>query len=108
MSGAERRRSSLVMNVEYDYSKKKGRGKDGISGQRKRSSQSSQGYGGKIWQYFTLESVVLLACLTVSLLILPLVLPPLPPPPFLLLLLLPIFILGLLMFLAFMPFNATT
>ncbi|KAL1561444.1 hypothetical protein AAHA92_04148 [Salvia divinorum] len=95
MSGAERRRSRLgvwgeVMNVEDDYSKKTVRGKD----------------GGKIWRYFTSESVVLLGCLTVSLLILPLVLPPLPPPPFLLLLL-PIFILGLLMNLAFMPSNTT-
>lgn len=66
---------------------------------------SSQGQKGKMRRYFTAESVVLLGCLTVSLLILPLVLPPLPPPPFLLLLL-PILILGLLMFLAFMPSDA--
>ncbi|KAK4745114.1 hypothetical protein SAY87_011426 [Trapa incisa] len=51
---------------------------------------------------FTLESFLLLVCLTASLLILPVVLPPLPPPPFLLLLL-PIGIMGLLMVLAFMP-----
>ncbi|XP_050238016.1 protein AUXIN-REGULATED GENE INVOLVED IN ORGAN SIZE-like [Mercurialis annua] len=37
--------------------------------------------------YFSLESLLLLICLTASLLILPLILPPLPPPPFLLLLL---------------------
>ncbi|KAK9725293.1 hypothetical protein RND81_05G134300 [Saponaria officinalis] len=54
--------------------------------------------------YFGLESVMLLVCLTVSLLILPVILPPLPPPPFLLLLL-PIGIFGLLMILAFMPSN---
>ncbi|KAK4421907.1 protein AUXIN-REGULATEDINVOLVED IN ORGAN SIZE [Sesamum alatum] len=64
----------------------------------------SQGHGGKMSRYFTLESLFLLVCLTVSLLILPLVLPPLPPPPFLLLLL-PICILALLMILAFMPSN---
>lgn len=55
--------------------------------------------------YFSLESLLLLVCLTASLLILPLILPPLPPPPFMLLLL-PIGILGLLMVLAFMPSNA--
>ncbi|KAL0322799.1 UNVERIFIED_CONTAM: protein AUXIN-REGULATEDINVOLVED IN ORGAN SIZE [Sesamum angustifolium] len=64
----------------------------------------SQGPSGKMSRYFTLESLFLLICLTVSLLILPLVLPPLPPPPFLLLLL-PICILALLMILAFMPSN---
>ncbi|PIN21018.1 hypothetical protein CDL12_06290 [Handroanthus impetiginosus] len=62
----------------------------------------SQGHGGKMSRYFTSESLCLLVCLTVSLLILPLVLPPLPPPPFLLLLL-PICMLALLMILAFMP-----
>ncbi|KAJ6741380.1 ARGOS-LIKE PROTEIN [Salix purpurea] len=55
--------------------------------------------------HFSLVSLLLLICLTASLLILPLVLPPLPPPPFMLLLL-PIGILALLMFLAFMPSNA--
>ncbi|KAF8041704.1 hypothetical protein BT93_A0338 [Corymbia citriodora subsp. variegata] len=54
--------------------------------------------------YFSLESLYLLICLTVSLLILPLILPPLPPPPFMLLLL-PIGILVVLMILAFMPSN---
>lgn len=62
----------------------------------------SQGHGKRMFRYFTLESLLLLVCLTVSLLVLPVVLPPLPPPPFLLLLL-PIFILALLMLLAFMP-----
>ncbi|GFP90340.1 hypothetical protein PHJA_001177900 [Phtheirospermum japonicum] len=57
-----------------------------------------------MFRYFTLESLFLLVCLTASLLILPLVLPPLPPPP-LMLLLVPIFILALLMVLAFMPFG---
>ncbi|KAI3470266.1 hypothetical protein Pfo_026929 [Paulownia fortunei] len=64
----------------------------------------SQGHGKRMFRYFTLESLFLLVCLTVSLLILPLILPPLPPPPFMLLLL-PIFIMGLLMVLAFMPFG---
>ncbi|XP_010512282.1 PREDICTED: protein AUXIN-REGULATED GENE INVOLVED IN ORGAN SIZE-like [Camelina sativa] len=52
--------------------------------------------------YFSLESLFLLVCLTASLLILPLVLPPLPPPPFMLLLV-PIGIMVLLVVLAFMP-----
>lgn len=52
--------------------------------------------------YFSLESLFLLIGLTASLLILPLILPPLPPPPFMLLLL-PIGIMGVLMVLAFMP-----
>ncbi|KAL9272133.1 hypothetical protein AKJ16_DCAP22422 [Drosera capensis] len=52
--------------------------------------------------YFSLESSLLLMCLTASLLILPLILPPLPPPPSLLLLV-PIGILALLVILAFMP-----
>uniref|UniRef100_A0A803KTZ0 ARGOS-like protein n=1 Tax=Chenopodium quinoa TaxID=63459 RepID=A0A803KTZ0_CHEQI len=67
----------------------------------------SQGTGKKALRggYFGLESMFLLVCLTASLLILPLILPPLPPPPFLLLLV-PIGILGLLiMILAFMPSN---
>ncbi|KAI4342845.1 hypothetical protein MLD38_027413 [Melastoma candidum] len=50
----------------------------------------------------SLEWLYLLIGLTASLLVLPLVLPPLPPPPSLLLLL-PICILGCLMILAFMP-----
>lgn len=54
---------------------------------------------------FSIESLFLLICLTATLLILPLILPPLPPPPFLLLLL-PIGILVVLVFLAFMPTNA--
>ncbi|CAH8342117.1 unnamed protein product [Eruca vesicaria subsp. sativa] len=51
---------------------------------------------------FGIESLVLLVGLTASLLILPLVLPPLPPPPFMLLLV-PIGIMVLLIVLAFMP-----
>ena len=54
--------------------------------------------------YFSVESFLVLLCLTVSLLILPLILPPLPPPP-VLLLLLPIGLLVLLMVLAFMPYD---
>lgn len=71
-----------------------------------RRSFSSHGNGKKALRsnYFSLESMLLLVCLTASLLILPLILPPLPPPPFLLLLL-PIGILALLMILAFMPCN---
>ncbi|KAL3835127.1 hypothetical protein ACJIZ3_009863 [Penstemon smallii] len=61
--------------------------------------------GKRVFRYFTIESLCLLVCLTVSLLILPVILPPLPPPPFMLLLL-PICILALLMILAFMPTNA--
>lgn len=66
----------------------------------------SQGSSRKLLpaNYFSLESLLLLSCLTASLLILPLILPPLPPPPFLLLLV-PIGILALLMVLAFMPGN---
>lgn len=52
--------------------------------------------------YFSVESFLVLLCLTVSLLILPLILPPLPPPPTLLLLL-PIGLLAVLVVLAFMP-----
>ena len=52
--------------------------------------------------YFGIEAFLVLACLTISLLILPLVLPPLPPPPSLLLLL-PVCLLILLVVLAFMP-----
>ncbi|KAL2529858.1 ARGOS-like protein [Forsythia ovata] len=58
----------------------------------------------RMFRYFTLESLLLLVCLTASLLFLPLVLPPLPPPPFMVLLV-PICLLVLLMILAFMPSN---
>ncbi|KAF5733561.1 hypothetical protein HS088_TW16G00001 [Tripterygium wilfordii] len=54
--------------------------------------------------YISLESLLLLICLTASLLILPLILPPLPPPPFMLLLV-PVGIFVVLMILAFMPSN---
>uniref|UniRef100_A0A1J3E011 ARGOS-like protein n=1 Tax=Noccaea caerulescens TaxID=107243 RepID=A0A1J3E011_NOCCA len=57
--------------------------------------------------YFSLESLVLLVGLTASLLILPLVLPPLPPPPFMLLLI-PIGIMVLLVVLAFMPSSSSS
>ncbi|XP_009104230.1 protein AUXIN-REGULATED GENE INVOLVED IN ORGAN SIZE [Brassica rapa] len=56
--------------------------------------------------YFSLESLVILVGLTASLLILPLVLPPLPPPPFMLLLV-PIGIMVLLIILAFMPSSSS-
>ncbi|BAT13422.1 Os11g0247000, partial [Oryza sativa Japonica Group] len=52
--------------------------------------------------YFSIEAFLVLVFLTMSLLILPLVLPPLPPPPSLLLLL-PVCLLILLVVLAFMP-----
>ncbi|KAK4374222.1 hypothetical protein RND71_004899 [Anisodus tanguticus] len=66
----------------------------------------SQGHSKKMlsMSYFSLESLILLLCLTASLLLLPLILPPLPPPPFMLLLV-PVFILLVLMILAFMPSN---
>ncbi|KAJ4884971.1 auxin-regulated protein involved in organ size [Raphanus sativus] len=57
--------------------------------------------------YFSLESLVILVGLTASLLILPLVLPPLPPPPFMLLLI-PIGIMVLLIVLAFMPSSSSS
>ncbi|KAJ0255566.1 auxin-regulated protein [Hirschfeldia incana] len=56
--------------------------------------------------YFSLETLVILVGLTASLLILPLVLPPLPPPPFMLLLV-PIGIMVLLIVLAFMPSSSS-
>ncbi|GMN36102.1 hypothetical protein TIFTF001_005757 [Ficus carica] len=92
---------------------KTGRRQMGIVGGegRKMELQRTLSHGGKGSgrrllgvSYFSLESLLLLLCLTASLLILPLILPPLPPPPFLLLLL-PIGILALLLFLAFMPSN---
>ncbi|CAL9161289.1 unnamed protein product [Musa hybrid cultivar] len=52
--------------------------------------------------YFSIESFLLLAFVTASLLVLPLILPPLPPPPSMLLLL-PIGLLVVLLILAFMP-----
>ncbi|CAL5417161.1 unnamed protein product [Camellia sinensis] len=66
-----------------------------------RSFSQGQGHARRIFP-FSIESSLLLVCLTASLLILPLILPPLPPPPFMLLLL-PIGILAVLMILAFMP-----
>ena len=53
-------------------------------------------------KYFSVESCLLLALITVLLLVLPLVLPPLPPPP-LAVLLLPVALLGVLLALALMP-----
>ncbi|KAL0917954.1 hypothetical protein M5K25_013063 [Dendrobium thyrsiflorum] len=52
--------------------------------------------------YFNAQSLMVLICLTASLLFLPLILPPLPPPP-LMLLVLPIGIFLVLLILAFMP-----
>lgn len=57
--------------------------------------------------YFSIESMVVLIGLTASLLILPLILPPLPPPPFMLLLI-PIGIMVLLMVLALMPSSSSS
>lgn len=54
--------------------------------------------------YFSVESILVLLCLTASLLLLPLVLPPLPPPP-LVLLLLPLGIFFVLLILAFTPYD---
>ncbi|CAN4095618.1 unnamed protein product [Withania somnifera] len=66
----------------------------------------TQGHSKKMlsMSYFSIESIILLLGLTASLLLLPLILPPLPPPPFMLMLV-PIFILVVLMILAFMPSN---
>ena len=71
-----------------------------------RRTESAQAMNKKIkaLPYFGTESFVVLLCLTISLLILPLILPPLPPPP-VLLLLLPIVILVVLVILAFTPSN---
>ncbi|KAF8101268.1 hypothetical protein N665_0208s0053 [Sinapis alba] len=66
------------------------------------SSQSSRPRKLVTTSYFSLESMVVLVGLTASLLILPLILPPLPPPPFMLLLV-PIGIMFLLMVLALVP-----
>jgi hypothetical protein len=57
--------------------------------------------------YFSIGAFFLLACLTVSLLVLPLVLPPLPPPPSLLLGL-PVCLLVLLVVLALTPTDVRT
>ncbi|ERN18453.1 hypothetical protein AMTRI_Chr01g104910 [Amborella trichopoda] len=54
---------------------------------------------GRMVRYFSLGSMVVLLGLTASLVVLPLVLPPLPPPPFMLLLL-PVGILMVLLFFA--------
>ncbi|XWS65475.1 hypothetical protein CRYUN_Cryun05aG0116000 [Craigia yunnanensis] len=54
---------------------------------------------------FGVGGLLLLAALTVSMLFLPLILPPLPPPP-LMLLLFPVGIMAALMFLAFSPAEA--
>lgn len=80
--------------------------KSSIPKKLERSLSFSQGHGGRMGRYFTHESLFVLVCLTASLLILPLILPPLPPPPFMLLMI-PICILGLLMILAFNPSKKT-
>ncbi|KAI3444338.1 hypothetical protein Pfo_001003 [Paulownia fortunei] len=55
-----------------------------------------------MFSYFSIREILLMVFLTVSLLFLPLVLPPLPPPP-LMLLLVPVAIMAVLIFLAFTP-----
>ncbi|KAI5583669.1 hypothetical protein POPTR_006G037801v4 [Populus trichocarpa] len=55
-----------------------------------------------MFRYFKSIAVMVMVVLTVFLLVLPLVLPPLPPPP-LVLLFVPVFIMSLLVFLAFSP-----
>ncbi|KAL1533175.1 hypothetical protein AAHA92_33096 [Salvia divinorum] len=106
-----RSRSALskeLMNIQDKYLTSVRRSKNGYVDVKKEYEHSNHrlplplGHGKRMFRYFTLESLFLLVCLTVSLLVLPVVLPPLPPPP-LLLLLLPILILALLMFLAFTP-----
>ncbi|XP_043705376.1 ARGOS-like protein [Telopea speciosissima] len=82
------RASSLVAGNNKDYNRSISQGNNS-----RKSFPAS---------YFSVESFMVLICLTASLLILPVILPPLPPPPFMLLLL-PIAILLVLMILAFMP-----
>ncbi|XP_059315222.1 ARGOS-like protein [Lycium ferocissimum] len=85
--------TNLVEGKKIEYSRLFSQGQYG-----KRNVSSSM-------SYFSLVSLLFLTCVTVSLLLLPLILPPLPPPPPFILLLLPVFILLLLMVLAFMPSN---
>nr|POE46344.1 protein auxin-regulated gene involved in organ size [Quercus suber] len=93
----------LVEGKKVEYHQNHHQGKK-IEFQRTLSHGKGSGRRLLPANYFSLESLLLLVCLTVSLLILPLILPPLPPPPFMLLLL-PIGILAVLMVLAFMPSN---
>lgn len=60
------------------------------------------GHGGSLWSRYLSLPVLLLVGVTASLVILPLVLPPLPPPPSMLMLV-PVAMLVLLLVLAFMP-----
>nr|XP_009804053.1 PREDICTED: protein AUXIN-REGULATED GENE INVOLVED IN ORGAN SIZE-like [Nicotiana sylvestris] len=87
-----------VSNSNYEFPRKNGNTLD-------YRRLFSQGQYGKRISYFSLVSLFFLLCLTASLLLLPLILPPLPAPPHFMLLLLPIFIMVLLMILAFMPSN---
>ncbi|GKV06191.1 hypothetical protein SLEP1_g18106 [Rubroshorea leprosula] len=110
--------SNSIINLQDRYSGHAGNIMDvrarkippSVIGQRKVEYHRSLSQGGARRlipakaSYFSLESLLLLTCLTASLLILPLILPPLPPPP-LMLLLLPIAIFVVLMLLAFMPTN---
>lgn len=97
---------TTVNNSAAAFPRKNNNNKIGVEGTKFSRSLSQSGTGKKVFSisYFSLESFLLLLCLSASLLLLPLILPPLPPPPFMLLLL-PILILLLLMFLAFMPSN---
>lgn len=75
------------------------------------SSSSSNSHGGEVEgdflsKYFNRKKLAVLVSITVALLVLPLVLPSLPPPP-MVLLLLPICLLGLLLILAFVPFDTS-
>lgn len=74
----------------------------GTVAERKRAQLGGNNRIGVGSEYFSLQSFLVLLCLTASLLILPLILPPLPPPPFMLLLL-PVGIFVVLLVLAFMP-----
>ncbi|KAK2988895.1 hypothetical protein RJ640_007315, partial [Escallonia rubra] len=60
---------------------------------------------GLMCKYFSLTALTMMVILTVSLSVLPLVLPPLPPPPYMLLFV-PVLIMALLVFLAFSPSKA--
>ncbi|XP_039171988.1 protein AUXIN-REGULATED GENE INVOLVED IN ORGAN SIZE-like [Eucalyptus grandis] len=97
------RRVRRTVDRNVEYSRKMG-SEPGQSAEGKFHRQKSAKRLFPASGYFSLESLYLLICLTMSLLILPLILPPLPPPPFMLLLL-PIVILVVLVVLAFMPTN---
>ncbi|CAN6232097.1 unnamed protein product [Urochloa humidicola] len=73
-----------------------------LDGQRHKYHHDPSTPRGFCAKYFSVESCLLLALITVLLLVLPLVLPPLPPPP-LAVLLVPVALMVVLLALALMP-----